>query len=125
MKETFVPAAVTLRENKYENKFGTFNGKYRKYNVEAVKKYTAGTGVMTGAGADWLEELFMSKDVFTLSEAGTEKEIVIEEAAVKRSTAPDELPAFEFKYRLSKFNQHEYILSENRIFDDTYNYMFN
>ncbi|GHU79704.1 hypothetical protein FACS1894145_4430 [Bacteroidia bacterium] len=124
VKETFIPAAITTRENKYDNKFGQFSGRYRKYQAEVVKNYTANTGVLTGPMADWLEDLFLSKDVFLLTGSGIEKEIVIEESTVKRSTAPDELPAFEFKYRLSKFNQHEYSLSKNRIFDDTFDYTF-
>jgi hypothetical protein len=124
VKETFIPAAITTRENKYDNKFGQFSGRYRKYFSEVVKNYTANTGVLTGGMADWLEDLFLSRDVFLLTGAGIEKEIVIEESTVKRSTAPDELPAFEFKYRLSKFNQHEYSLSKTRIFDQTFDYTF-
>jgi hypothetical protein len=124
VKETFIPAAITTRENKYDNKFGQFSGRYRKYLSEVVKNYTANSGVLTGAMADWLEDLFLSRDVFTLTGAGIEKEIVIEESTVIRSTAPDELPAFEFRYRLSKFNQYEYSLSKNRIFDRAFDYTF-
>jgi hypothetical protein len=114
--ETFIPAAITTRENKYECKFGQFSGLYRKYFAEAVKNYMASTGILTGYMADRTEDLFPSRDVFPLTGVGAVKETVIEESTVKRSTAPDELPAFEFKYRLSKFNRHEYMLLKDGIF---------
>jgi hypothetical protein len=125
VKETFIPAAITTRENKYENKTGYFSGKYRRYFSEVVKTFTANTGILTGGMADWIEDLFLSRDVYQLTGAGVEKEIVIEESTVKRSTAQDELPAFEFKYRLSKLNHHECSLKKNRIFDGTFDYTHN
>ena len=128
VKETFIPASLTLCENKYQNLFGFFHGLYRKYNIELIKEYTTNTGALTQGMAPWLEELFLSKDVFRFSPIGIEQEITIEEATVKRSSARDELPAFEFKYRLSKRNHHElYISAENsnRIFDQTFDISFN
>jgi hypothetical protein len=53
-----------------------------------------------------------------------QKKTVIEESTVKRSTAPNELPAFEFKYRLSKFNRHEYMLLKDGIFTLPFAYPF-
>jgi hypothetical protein len=47
--------------------------------------------------ADWIEELFASRDVFLLSSDGGKKAITITEATVKRSSARDALPACEFK----------------------------
>jgi hypothetical protein len=124
VKETFIPSAITQRENKYENQFGAFAGKYRKYDVELIKEYTANTGILNGNMADWIEDMFTSRNVFLLSPGGIEKEIVIEEAKVKRNSAQDEMPAFEFKYRLSKYDRNEY-QQGNRIFDDTFDYTFN
>ncbi len=125
VKETYIPGGLILRENKYENQFGSFAGKYKKYNIDLIKQYTANTGVLSENTADWLEEIFVSKDVFLLSSAGIENEVVIEEATVKRSFAQEELPAFEFKYRLSKTNQHEYSMKKTKIFDGTFDYTFN
>jgi hypothetical protein len=126
VKETFIPAGVVFRENKYENQFGQFSGRYKKYNIELVKEYTANTGVMSEKTADWIEDMFMSKDVFLLTSSGIESEIAISDATVKRSTARDALPAYDIKYRLSKFNQHQYIIGNlSRIFDDTFDYSFN
>ena len=129
VKETFIPAGLTLCENIYQNLFGSFYGLYRKHNVELVKQHTTNTGVLTQEMAPWLEELFLSKDVFRFSPIGIEQEITIEEATVKRSSAKDELPAFEFKYRLSKRNHHELYTSadnlSNRIFDQTHDLAFN
>jgi hypothetical protein len=81
--ETFIPAAITTRENKYGYKFGQFSGPYRKYFAEAVKNYTAGTGVSTGYMANWIEDLFPSRDIFLLTGAGAVKETVIKELTVK------------------------------------------
>jgi hypothetical protein len=124
VQETFIPSGLLLRENNYENQFGVLGGLYIKYNVELVKEYTANTGILNESMADWIEELFASRDVFLLSPDGGKKEITITEATVKRSSARDALPACEFKYRLSKFNHMEYT-PPNRIFDDTHNYSFN
>ena len=128
VKETFIPAGLILRENNYKNLFGYFNGVYRKYNVDLVKLYTANTGVMTENMADWIEALFLSEDVFVLSSEGVEQEVVIEDSTVKRSSARDELPAYEFKYRLSKRNHSEFYVTPpqvSRIFDDTFDDTFN
>jgi hypothetical protein len=126
VKETFIPAGLISVENKYENQFGTFNGMYRKYNIDLVKEHTANTGVLTENMSEWLEDIFLSKDVFLFSPAGIEKEVTISEATVKRSSARDELPAYEFKYRLSKANHSEHYIQEHaRIFDDSFDYTFN
>jgi hypothetical protein len=122
--ETFIPVVITTRENKYGYKFEQFSGPYWKYFVEAVKNYTAGTGVPTGYMANRTEDLFPSWDVFLLAGTGAAKETVIEESTVKSSIAPDELSAFEFKYRLSKFNRHEYMLLKDGIFTLPFAYTF-
>jgi hypothetical protein len=126
VKETFIPLGLVNRENKYENLFGFFTGKHRKYSVDLIKEYTANTGIMDENMAAWIEDMFVSRDVFLLTSAGIEKEVSITEATVKRSSAMEELPAFEFKYRLSQVNQHDFrALSRVRIFDDTFDYTYN
>jgi len=125
VKETFIPSGLINHENKYENSFGTFAGKYRKYFIDFKKLFTANTGVIDDNHATWLEELFMSKDVFLLSPSGIENEITIEEATVKRTSAREELPAYEFKYRDTKINHYEFVTKRSRIFDETFNYTFN
>jgi hypothetical protein len=125
VKETFIPSGLLLRENKYENLFGIFNGLYRKHDVELVKEYTANTGLLNEPMADWIEEIFTSRDVFLLSPAGDKTEITITEATVKRSSARDALPACEFKYRLSKRNQMESTVADSRIFNDYFDLQFN
>jgi hypothetical protein len=109
VKETFIPAGLISRENKYENQFGSFNGMYRKYNIDLVKEYTANTGVLSENMAGWLEDIFLSKDVFLFSPDGIEKEITISDATVKRSSARDELPAYDFKYRLCCESLSEFV----------------
>jgi hypothetical protein len=125
VKETFIPSGLLLRENKYENKTGIFNGRFLKYNIDLVKEYSADTGILNESTADWVEEIFSSRDVYILSPDGEKKEITITEATVKRSSARDALPAYEFKYRPSKANHQEYTADRNRIFDDTHNFTFN
>jgi hypothetical protein len=123
--ETFIPSGITLRENKYDNLFGKFSGNYRKYKAEVTKNYTCHTGVLTASMADWLEDLFMSDSVALFDiDNGYSYPIVIEEATVKRSTAADELPAFEFKFRPSKRNQLDYIPPNPRIFDSSFDHLF-
>jgi hypothetical protein len=113
------------RENKYEPLFGVFAGNYRRYNVDMVKEYTSNTGVLSESMASMVEDLFMSRDVRLLS-FGEEKEATILEATLKRSSAREELPSFEFKFRLAGQNQHDFKApSRDRIFDDTFDYTFN
>ncbi|GAP73083.1 hypothetical protein SAMD00024442_6_46 [Candidatus Symbiothrix dinenymphae] len=104
-EESFIPFATTNTENKYENNFGTFNGDYKKYNSNFTKEHTTHTGVLTEDMADWLEDLFVSKEVYLLSPYGSiQHEITITDVTVKKSTAPDFLPSYEFKWRLSEKN---------------------
>jgi hypothetical protein len=124
VRETFIPSGLLLRENKYENKTGTFNGLFLKYNIDPVKEYSVNTGILNESTADRIEEIFSGRDVYILSPYGEKKEIVITEATVKRSSARDALPAYEFKYRPSGANHREYTVG-NRIFDDTHNFTFN
>lgn len=125
VKETFIPSGLISRENKYEAGFGYVSGLYRKYKNKRVKEYTVNTGVLDNNHSDWLEDLFISKDVFLLSPSGVEREIVIEDTKVKRSNTPDELPSFEFKYRFSKNSQGQFITDSTGIFDDTFDDTFN
>jgi len=125
VKETFIPFASITRENKYENQFGVFNGNYRKYGAELVKEYTARTGVLTQGMADWIEELFLSRNVFLLSQDGIEQEATLTEATLQRSSARDELPNYAFKYRAAPINQNELTIRGARIFDLSFNYTFN
>ncbi|MDR2913426.1 MAG: hypothetical protein LBV74_01090 [Tannerella sp.] len=124
--ETFIPSGITLRENKYDNLFGQFSGNYRKYKAEVTKTYTCNTGILTGTMADWLEDLFMSDNVALFDiDNGYSYPIVIEESTVKRSTAASELPAFEFKFRPAKRNQLDAVPAKPRIFDNSFDHIFN
>jgi hypothetical protein len=126
VKETFTPTGLVSRQNEYENLFGTFEGSYIRYHVEMVKVYTAVTGILDESMAVWIEDLFISRDVFLLTPTGTEVEVCITEASVKRSSALQELTAFEFKFRLSRKNHHSFTApSRVRIFDDSFDYTFN
>lgn len=126
VKETFTPLGLITRENKYTNLFGSFAGYYRKHNVDLVREFTANTGVLYRTMADWIEDMFFSKDVFLLTPAGVQEEITILEATVKRTSAWTELPAFEFKYRLSSVYQHTFNVEiRQRIFDKSFDYTFN
>ena len=126
VKETFIPMGLITRENKYTNLFGSFAGKYRKHHVDLVREYAANTGVLSRSMADWIEDLFFSKDVFLLNADNVQTEVTILDATVKRSSTWSELPAFDFKYRLSNVSQHEYRFEERkRIFDKTFDYTFN
>lgn len=125
VQETFIPSGLISRENKYDTAFGFMSGLYRKYKNNLVKQHTVNTGILDDNTANWIEDLFLSKDVALLSAAGETKAIVIEESTVKRSSAYDELPAFEFKYRLAKKNHNEYRAGKLRIFDYTFDYTFN
>jgi hypothetical protein len=126
VKETFLPRGLLNRENKYEQLFGVFAGNYRRYNVDMVKEYTANTGVLDDSMASLVEDLFMSRDIRLLSKNGEEEEVTILEATLKRSSAREELPSFEFKFRLAGKNHHDFRApSRKRIFDDTFDYTFN
>lgn len=127
VSETFAVMGSIDRENKYTNELGYMRGKFKKYHIEAVKEYTANTGILDQYTADWLEDLYNSKKV-NIAEAGQVygKEITIIEATVKRSSSHSELPSHEFKYRLSQQNQVVVDFKKSsRVFDDSFDYTFN
>jgi len=126
INETFIPSGLRSRENKYETEFGTFSGIYRKFKNKLTKEYTANTGILPESMARWIEDIFLSKDVSILELDGTKKGLVITEVKAVRTNAFDELPAFEFKYRLSKTNHSEFEPErDERIFDYTFDSTFN
>jgi hypothetical protein len=123
--ETFIAQAVIDTENKYTSGLGTFAGLYRLYNRELIKEHTVHTGILTPDTADWLEGMFISPEVYIISEDGILVPIVITEAKCNRSSARDALISYEFKYRLSQSNHSSITIRSLKIFDETFDLTFN
>lgn len=56
--------------------------------------------------------------------AGVVVPVTILSESVKRSSAPDELPAFEFKYRIQIDKPRFEVPASGGVFDDTFDHTF-
>lgn len=124
VEETFTCVGIQESETKVDRSFGYASGKYRSFRNNPVKEFTVNTGVLTQAQADWIEDLFSSSEVAVYTSAGVVVPVTILSESVKRSSAPDELPAFEFKYRIQIDKPRFEVPASGGVFDDTFDYTF-
>lgn len=124
VEETFTCVGINESETKVERSFGYAAGKYRSFKNNPVKEFTVNTGVLTQAQAEWIEDLFSSNEVAVYTSAGVVVPVTIISETVKRSSATDELPAFEFKYRIQIDKPRLEVPASGGIFDDTFDYTF-
>lgn len=126
--ETFATYSTVSSESKFEKKFGSIHGIYTKLTSDKTKEYTANTGIIDEATADWLEmDLFSSYYVFEIRSGAEWKRITITDETVKRNSNKDSQPNFEFKYRYSQRIHDIAVFKQNmnRIFNQMFDIRFN
>lgn len=114
----------------YARSSSYIEGKLRNYDIEETRKFTADTGVLTTAEANWLDDLFRSDTVRLLNIVGGEpvvgKEVTLTDSKSENDNADDTLPRFTFSYQYAQRNHNVVDLSRaGRIFDNTFDYTFN
>ncbi len=112
------------RETAYINKIK------KNYKIEENREFKADTGVLTFPMANWLDDLFRSKNVrivnFYDSEPVVGKEVVITESKSEYTNDIDSLPRFTFTYTYAQRNHNVVDLRRGgRIFDNTFDFTFN
>ena len=125
--ETFCLWGNLDYENKYSNEYGYVRNQYEMLSAAMVREYTAHTGILKQNIAEWIEELYMSKDILIIKDMALSKRLTIVDSTVKRSSIQSEIPVHEFKYRLSQRQQYviDFAARMQRIFDITFDYTFN
>lgn len=123
-RESFVPSGLVERENEYENVNGYVRDMLFRFRTKEIKKFSANTGILNEDHAAWVEDCFVSNELFLL--VGSDLvPVTIIDAKPKRSNAPDELVSFDFNYQLSRPNIYGAgKIDIKRIFDDTFDYTF-
>ena len=125
-QETFYCLGTFQLEPEFERNIAYIDGKYRAYKIAENRKYKANTGILTTGMANWVEDLFRSKEVYLLHGNIPGKEVTITESKIVRSNAPDELPSINFEYRYAQRNHNIFSLTRaGRIFDSTFDRTFN
>lgn len=112
------------RESAYINKVK------KNYKIEENREFKADTGVLTFPAANWLDDLFRSKNVrivnFYNSEPVVGKEVIITESKSEYTNDIDSLPRFTFTYTYAQRNHNVVDLRRGgRIFDNTFDFTFN
>ena len=125
VEDTFSCTGEATSEGKFERYYATFSGGYKNYKRKNLREYTVDTGLLTQAAAYAVDDMFSSEEIWIYDELGPIKEIVILDQKVQRSSLPEELPRFEFSYRLTQSNQRYKTALYGRIFDATFDRSFN
>lgn len=112
------------RESAYINKVK------KNYKIEENREFKADTGVLTFPTANWLDDLFRSKNVrlvnFYNSVATVGKEVIITDSKSEYTNDFDQLPRFTFTYTYAQRNHNVVdIRRGGRIFDNTFDFTFN
>ena len=123
-RESFVPTGLVERKNEYENSTGYIRDMLFRFRTKEIKKFEANTGIMKENHGKWVEDLFVSNEVFLVMGSDL-LPVTITDAKVVRSNAPNELISFDFSYQLSRPNIFGAgKIDIKRIFDDTFDYTF-
>ena len=125
VEDTFTCLGEATSEGKFERYYATFGGGYKTFKRKNLREYTVNTGLLTQAAAYAIDDMFSSEEIWLYDQLGPIKEIVILDQSVKRSSLPDEMPRYEFSYRLTQSNQRYKTATSGRIFDATFDRSFN
>lgn len=106
------------------------DGIQKNYRIEEARTFSADTGVMNTAMANWFDDVFRSEYVrvvnFYNGIPNIGKELIITDSKSDNSNEDDELPRFTFTYQYAQRNQNVLQLNrEGRIFDNTFDFTFN
>lgn len=106
-------------------------GILKTQSITQVRTLKADTGVLSFPMADWLQDLFMSKEIYLVEMVDgnpnvSEDPIVITDCKQDYTNERDSLPRFTFEYRRATRNTSVIpIHREGRIFDTSFDFTFN
>ena len=114
------------KESKYERRTARVMGRLRNYRITEDRQFTANTGWLNEAMADWADDLFRSEKVMLWVGDGPGRDVVISNSKSEITNEDDHLPAFEFTYVYAQ-RIHNVLepTRAGRIFDSTFDHTFN
>lgn len=114
------------KDSKYDRKQTRIMGRLRNYRVTEERQFTANTGWLNEAMADWADDLFRSEKVMLWVNDGPGRDVVISESKSEITNEDDHMPAFEFSYVYAQ-RIHNVLepTRAGRIFDNTFDHTFN
>ena len=114
------------KDSKYERKTTRIMGRLRNYRITEDRQFTASTGWLNEAMADWADDLFRSEKVMLWVNDGPGRDIVISDSKSEITNEDDHMPAFEFTYGYAQ-RIHNVVepTRAGRIFDNTFDHTFN
>ncbi|MBQ8453286.1 MAG: hypothetical protein IJ539_05845 [Prevotella sp.] len=117
------------KDSKYERKSTRIKGRLKNYRTVEDRQFTANTGWLNQAMADWADDLFRSETVLLWvggEDGGPGREVVISDSKSEITNEDGHMPAFEFTYT---YAQRIHNVMEptraGRIFDNTFDHTFN
>lgn len=112
------------KEGSYTYSTAKMDGKTRNYKIERRKQFTANTGALSEAMADWADDLFVSLNVYLYNGGHMGKEVILSSPKDEITNEDDNMPAFEFQWTYAQ-NLHTIMEVERyRVFDNTFDYTF-
>ena len=114
------------KESKYDRKQVRVLGRLKNYRITEDRQFTANTGWLNEAMADWADDLFRSESVFLWVNGVVGREVVLSDSKSEITNEDDNMPAFEFTYTYAQ-RIHNVLYSGrvSRIFDNTFDRTFN
>lgn len=114
------------KNSKYERLSTRILGRLRNYRITEDRQFTANTGWLNTAMADWADDLFRSEKVVLWVNGGAGREVVISDSKSEITNEDDDMPAFEFTYSYAQ-RIHNVLdpTRAGRIFDNTFDHTFN
>lgn len=125
--EEFIHCVGThKKDSKYDRKATRVKGKLRSYQITEDRQFSANTGWLNEAMADWADDLFRSDSVFLWIDGTVGREVVLNDSKSEITNEDDFMPAFEFTYTYAQ-RIHNVMQSGRvgRIFDNTFDHTFN
>lgn len=114
------------KESKYDRKSARVMGRLRSYRITEERQFTANTGWLSEAMADWADDLFRSDEVYLWVDGTMGRSVVLSDSKSEITNEDDNMPAFEFTYTYAQ-RIHNVMQPSHagRIFDNTFDNTFN
>lgn len=125
--QEFVHCVGTHKKaSKYDRKSARIMGRLRNYLITEERQFTANTGWLNEAMADWADDLFRSEEVYLWVDGMTGRSVVLSDSKSEITNEDDNMPAFEFTYTYAQ-RIHNVMQPRHagRIFDNTFDQTFN
>lgn len=113
------------KESKYNRETARFIAKLRNFSIVENREFTANTGYLNEAEADWADELFRAEEVCLWVDGHRGKNVVISDSKSEISNANDNMPSFEFVYSYAqRIHNVMQVAHAGRVFDNTFDSTF-